>query len=80
MTTIQVHYDGKAFVPDHPVDMPKDHPGVVAVESPKAPKVVRTEAELLALFAEMDEDSVNTGHFVDFSRDSIYSGTIDDPR
>jgi hypothetical protein len=30
--------------------------------------------------AEMDRDAVKADYFVDWSRDSIYSGTIDDPR
>jgi hypothetical protein len=47
---------------------------------PPVPQVVESEKEMLELFAGMDEDSVNAGHFVDFSRDSIYSGTLDDPR
>ena len=79
MTTIKAHYDGKVLVPHEKLDLPVDQELTVQLELP-APQPVRTEQELLALFAEMDEDSVNTGHFVDFSRDSIYTGTLDDPR
>ena len=78
--TIKAHFDGKTFVPDEPVNYPANFAVTLQVEPASELRVVSTEKELLELFAEMDEDSVNTGHFVDFSRDSIYSGTLDDPR
>ena len=77
--TIRAHFDGKVLIPDQPLDLPIN--GAVTLQlEPSAPDVVYTEKALLELFAEMDEDSVNSGHFVDYSRDSIYGGTIDDPR
>ena len=79
MTTIRAHFDGKVLVPHSPLTFPVNQELTVQLE-PLAPQVVQNETELLALFAEMDQDAVNTGHFVDFSRDSIYSGTLDDPR
>jgi len=77
--TIKAHFDGKVLIPNDPLDLPINQEVTLQLEAP-APQVVRTERELVELFAEMDEDSVNTGHFVDYSRDSIYGGTIDDPR
>ena len=77
--TIKAHFDGRVLIPSQPLDLPINEEVTLQVEL-TAPEVVRNEKELLDPFAEMDEDSVNTGHFVDYSRDSIYSGTIDDPR
>ena len=77
--TIKAHFDGKVLIPNDPLDLPINQEVTLQLEAP-APQVVRTERELVELFAEMDEDSVNSGHFVDYSRDSIYGGTIDDPR
>ena len=77
--TIKAHFDGSVLIPNQPLDLPLNQEVTIQLEL-STPQVVRTEKEMLELFTEMDEDSVNTGHFVDFSRDSIYGGTIDDPR
>lgn len=37
MATIKAHFDGKVFVPDEPVDLPKDQP-VVVQPDPAAPR------------------------------------------
>ena len=77
--TIKAHFDGKVLIPDNPLDLSLNQEVTLPLE-PSAPQGVNTETELVELFAEMDADSVNTGRFVDYSRDSIYGGTIDDPR
>ncbi len=80
MTTIKAHFDGNVLVPHEHIDLPVNQEIVLQFEAPSEPQIVRTEQELLALFAEMDGDVVNPNHTVDYSRDSIYDGTLDDPR
>jgi hypothetical protein len=79
MTTIRAHFDGKTFVPDEPVQVPINQRVTVTVETP-APIPPLSEEEFSKLLEDMDRDAVITNHPVDDSRDSIYSGTIDDPR
>ncbi|HUO09610.1 MAG TPA: hypothetical protein VM008_14970 [Phycisphaerae bacterium] len=80
MTTIKAHFDGKVLVPHEPVNVPINQEILLQLDGSTEPQVVRTKQELLALFAEMDGDVVNPNHTVDYSRDSIYGGTLDDPR
>jgi len=81
MTTIRAHYDGKSFVPDEPVDIPADERVILHFESSSPPGgTPQTREEIIRLFEEMERLAVVTDHPVDDSRDSIYSGTIDDPR
>ncbi len=77
MTTIKAHFDGKTFVPDEPVDMPVNTQVTLLVEGLESAQV---EGQLKAL-EELEKlaDSAG-GHRADWSRESIYSGTRDDPR
>jgi hypothetical protein len=77
--TIKAHFDGRVLIPDEPLDLAVNQEVRLQVEPAGAP-VVRTEKEMLELFAEMDADTVHADHGIDYSRDSIYGGTIDDPR
>ena len=80
MTTIKAHFDGKTFVPDEPVAAAVNQPATVVLESSTTEFIPLTPQQFEELLAEMDRDSVATNHPVDDSRDSIYSGTIDDTR
>ena len=80
MTTIRAHFDGKTFVPDEPVDAAINQFATVVLESTARPETPLTGEAFDAILAEMDRDAVITNHPVDDSRESIYSGTIDDPR
>jgi hypothetical protein len=80
MTTIKAHFDGKTFVPDEPVHALVNQQVTVLLETAVAPYAPLTPQEFERLLAAMDRDAVTTNHPVDDSRDSIYSGTIDDPR
>ncbi len=46
MTTIKAHYDGKAFIPDEPVDCPVDEPLMLHVDQGILPEKSITGAEL----------------------------------
>jgi len=80
MTMIRAHFDGKTFVPDEPVEARVDQPVTVLIQMTNEMRRPQTDAEFEQLLADMDRDAVTTGHPVDDSRESIYSGTIDDPR
>jgi len=87
MTTINVRFDGKAFIPDGPVPFQKNQSitlyYVDAVrdqqlsDKPSAAEVKRRR-EGLAKLLELAKGHGNPN--ADYSRDSIYSGTLDDPR
>ena len=77
--TIKAHFDGRTFVPDEPVDVAMDQPVTVNIPSPVEVKQL-SDAEFELILAEMDADAVHCDHVVDWSRDSIYSGTLDDTR
>lgn len=74
MTTIRAHFDGKVFVPDEPVEVPVNTPVTIHVESP------RTIEDFDAALEDLTRLAKRPGGEVDWSRDSIYSGTLDDPR
>ena len=83
MTTIQAHFDGKVFIPDGPVPLRKNQSVTLHVntlgDKPSAAEVKRR----LKAFAELKKLANKKGSGnpnVDWSRDSIYSGTLDDPR
>jgi hypothetical protein len=78
--TIKARFDGKVFVPEGPVDVRTDEEVTLELARGGCPAQIRTELELVALFKEMDEDALATGQPVDYSRESIYTGTVDDPR
>jgi hypothetical protein len=75
MSVIRVHFDGKVFVPDEPVNVPEGTSAQVvvtpAVESP-APTSGRTRlAELVAILDAMPSDSslppdasINVDHYL----------------
>ncbi len=78
MTMIRAHFDGKVFVPDEPVNIPINQAATVQVETPLPQHL--TDQQFEQLLSEMDRDAVEVNHPVDWSRDSIYSGTLDDTR
>jgi hypothetical protein len=77
--TIKVHFDGKAFVPDEPVKLPLNQEATVHLQT-QDPVRKLSDQEFDALLADMDRDALTVNHPVDWSRDSIYSGTLDDTR
>jgi hypothetical protein len=77
--TIKAHFDGRVLIPDEPLGLAVNQQVTLQVEPAGVP-TVHTEKEMLELFAEMDADAVQAGDGIDYSRDSIYGGTIDDPR
>jgi hypothetical protein len=46
--TIKAHFDGKVFVPDEPVHLPKNHQVTIDLESNSHPRPVITSSELAA--------------------------------
>jgi hypothetical protein len=81
MTTIRAHFDGKAFVPDEPVNVPVNQSVTLHFESAvevTGPVVVEEQLKALAELEKMAEDKGSLD--VDWSRENIYSGTLDDPR
>jgi hypothetical protein len=78
MTTIRAHFDGKTFVPDEAVNLPVGAPLTLYVER-RADGDLQAEAQLKALDELLDLSGVGPGN-ADWSRESIYSGTLDDPR
>ncbi len=82
MTTIKAHFDGKAFVPDEPVDLPPDQPVTVQVDAGASNgKAAPNRQELIERLGRIEEMAGECGAGeVDWSRDSIYSGNLDDPR
>jgi hypothetical protein len=80
MTTIRAHYDGKSFVPDEPVTLPPNAAVTLHVDSDDSSVSPAIEERLKAL-ADLENIAEEADvPKVDWSRDSIYSGTIDDPR
>jgi hypothetical protein len=77
--TIRAHFDGRVLIPDEPLGLAVNQQVTLQVEAATVP-AVRTEKEMLELFAEMDADTVHADHGIEYSRDSIYGGTLDDPR
>jgi hypothetical protein len=82
MTKIRAHFHGKVFIPDQPVDLPTNEPVTRTISSILAEKPRMTPDEIEKLIEEMDKLAAETpaAGDVDWSRDSIYSGSIDDPR
>jgi len=80
MTTIKAHFDGKTFVPDEPVHMPAHMPVTLHVDVADTDQAANAESQLKALDElEMLSESSATP-IADWSRESIYTGTLDDPR
>jgi len=80
MTTIKAHFDGKTFVPDEPVVLPP-HQRVALHVDPTASKsslgVARTQEERIHLLELIEKLAIECdAPEADFSRDSIYSGTL----
>ena len=78
MMTIRVHFDGKVFVPDEPVNIPINQSATVQIET--LPSARLTDEQFEQLLSDMDRDALAVNHPADWSRDSIYSGTLDDTR
>ena len=80
MTTISARFDGKVLIPDGPVPFRVNESITLHVDDkPSAAEVERrlkAFEELLKLSAKKEEGIPPA----DCSRDSIYSGTLDDPR
>ena len=72
MTTIRAHFDGKAFVPDEPVDVPVNQQVTIIVIQPPPERPPMTVEEFERLWAEIDQDAVAVDHEIDFSRESMY--------
>lgn len=66
MATIRVHFDGKVFVPDEPVDLPVGTPAETLVRAPAEPDAssaaggVRSSLARLARIAEEHPDDPAT--------------------
>jgi len=65
MTMIRAHFDGKTIVPDEPVNLPKDAPLFISVES-RRPMTGRDllESRLIGLW----KDHANIGDSVEYAR------------
>ena len=83
MTTIKAHFDGKTFVPDEPVVLPPYQPVTLHVDplsTRPSPSLTKKE-EKLQLLDRIEQLAIACdAPEADFSRDSIYSGNLDDPR
>ena len=84
MTTFKAHFDGKTIIPDEPVSLPVNQPLTLDVNptSGSTPASAQNrQAELLQFLEEIERMAIECdAPEADFSRDSIYSGTLDDPR
>jgi hypothetical protein len=79
MTTFKAHFDGKIIIPDEQVNLPINQPlqmSATSIPTPDAKQI----AEQLKEFEELLQLSDHANGSADWSRDSIYSGTLDDPR
>jgi hypothetical protein len=83
MTVIRAHYDGKSFVPDEPVILPP-HQLVTLHVDPLASRPLPSLAakeEKVRLLEQIEQLAIACdAPEADFSRDSIYSGNLDDTR
>jgi hypothetical protein len=84
MTTILAHFDGKSFVPDEPVTLPPQQRVTLHIDPlPSRPSADadRRPESLMAILKSMEQKAIECDTpEADFSRDSIYPGTLDDPR
>jgi hypothetical protein len=80
MTTIKAHFDGKAIIPDEPANLPINEPLTVHVEAVSTGTAQKSDASFEEALRLMDQEALTTNSPVDDSRESIYSGTLDDPR
>ena len=80
--TIKAHFDGKTFIPDEPVDFPPNIAVTLQVGSASGEPPLTTEMEQrLQALDELERMAADAdAPEADWSRDSIYSGTLDDPR
>lgn len=81
MTTIRAHFDGRVFVPDEAVALPQGFAVTLHIDAIQNRQGSPSKAELLERLAELEKmaEAANAPE-ADFSRDSIYSGNLDDPR
>ncbi|HVS73166.1 MAG TPA: hypothetical protein VHQ47_18065 [Phycisphaerae bacterium] len=69
MTTFKAHFDGKAIIPDEPVDFPLNEPLTIQVVAPVTPERSITGAELAnSPFAGLWKDRTDIGDSVEFAR------------
>jgi len=80
MTTIRAYFDGKMFVPEEPVSLPPNTEVTLHVDTDVAPSPELVNDRLKALDALESLAEHSKKGATDWSRDSIYSGTLDDPR
>ena len=82
MTTIKAHFDGIVFVPDQPVQLPANESVTLHFEPASNGFLTAAEVEdRLKALAELEKMAEEEGAGeADWSRESIYSGTLDDPR
>lgn len=80
--TIKAHFDGKTFVPDEPVHFPANFAVTLkvdpAVSEPQWPAEIEQRLKALDDLEKMALEADSPA--ADWSRESIYSGTVDDPR
>ena len=55
MTTIQAHFDGKAFIPDETVDLPKGFAVTVHIEATRSPQESLTTEKRLQQLAVLEK-------------------------
>jgi len=84
MTMIRAHFDGRGFIPDGPVPFRVNQAVTLHVDAaqdqpPSAEEVERGLQGLAELKKLADKKGCGNPN-VDWSRESIYSGTLDDPR
>ena len=66
---IKAHFDGKAFIPDEPVDLPVNRPLTLTVESAVAPENSITGEELArSEFVGLWKDRTDIGDTLEFAR------------
>lgn len=69
MTTFKAHFDGKAIIPDEPVDFPLDQPLTLHIVDPVTPEKSITGVELAdSPFAGLWEDRTDIGDTLEFAR------------
>jgi hypothetical protein len=80
MTTIKAHFDGRAIIPDEPANLPINQPLTVHVDTVITGAAQKSDAAFEEALRLMDQEALTSNSPVDDSRESIDSGTIDDPR
>ena len=81
-TMIRAHFDGRGFIPDGPVPFRVNQAVTLHVDAARdePPSAEEVERGLEGLAELMKLAAGTSAPAADYSRDSIYSGTLDDPR